>query len=174
MLRDHKNILLEEGQTVFVEAVGDAYDSWEGYKDENETRIGVSYAKLCQTVRLGSRILMADGTISIRVDEIVSETVLRGTVMNESTLGERKNCNLPGVAVDLPVLTRKDINDVQNFCVKHRMDYIAASFVQVGSVSVNTYAMTKNGPWRVTDFQSHGFFCFRLQRACNGHLPSFD
>ena len=45
-------------------------------------------------------------------------------------LPERKNCNLPGVKVDIPVLTEKDIDDLQNFCCKHRMDYVAASFVQ--------------------------------------------
>jgi hypothetical protein len=32
--------------------------------------------------------------------------------------------------VDIPVLTDKDINDLQNFCCKHKMDFVAASFVQ--------------------------------------------
>jgi pyruvate kinase len=45
-------------------------------------------------------------------------------------LGQRKNMNLPGVKVDLPVLTAKDIDDVQNFCCKNKMDFISASFVQ--------------------------------------------
>ena len=35
-----------------------------------------------------------------------------------------------GVKVDIPVLTQKDIEDLQGFCVKHKMDYVAASFVQ--------------------------------------------
>merc|ERR1719453_1400690 len=38
--------------------------------------------------------------------------------------------NLPGVKVDLPVLQEKDINDLQKFGVPHKVDYIAASFVQ--------------------------------------------
>jgi pyruvate kinase len=50
--------------------------------------------------------------------------------MNSNKLGERKNCNLPGVKVDIPVLTAKDIDDLQNFCCAHDMDYVAASFVQ--------------------------------------------
>ena len=53
-------------------------------------------------------------------------------MLNSKKLGERKNCNLPGVKVDIPVLTEKDINDVQNFCCKNKMDFIAASFVQTG------------------------------------------
>ncbi len=50
MLRGGKDINLEAGQMVTVVAVGDDYDKWEGYKDEatGETKIGISYAKLCQ------------------------------------------------------------------------------------------------------------------------------
>ena len=92
----------------------------------------MSYAKLCQSVKPGNTILIADGSISIKVNSIVSDTELKGTVLNSKKLGERKNCNLPGVKVDIPVLTEKDINDVQNFCCKNKMDFIAASFVQTG------------------------------------------
>jgi len=134
MLRDHKPISLEAGQVIVIEAVGAKYTEFEGYKDEDgETRIGLSYDKLCQSVKPGNMILLADGSISIRVDEIMSEMELRGTVMNSKALGERKNCNLPGVKVDIPVLTDKDINDLQNFAAKHQMGFVAASFVQVSS-----------------------------------------
>jgi hypothetical protein len=132
MLRDHKPITLEANQDIIVEAVGDKYTEFAGYKTEEETRIGLSYAKLCESVLPGNRILIADGTVVIEVKEIVNETTLRGTVLNSKELGERKNCNLPGVVVDIPVLTPKDIDDVQNFCAKHKMDFIAASFVQSG------------------------------------------
>jgi pyruvate kinase len=47
-------------------------------------------------------------------------------------LGQRKNMNLQGVHVDIPVLTKKDIEDVINFGCMNDMDFIAASFVQVG------------------------------------------
>merc|ERR1719352_2048777 len=51
-------------------------------------------------------------------------------VMNGVKMGERKNCNLPGVKVDLPVLQEKDINDLVNFGIPHKVDFVAASFVQ--------------------------------------------
>jgi hypothetical protein len=59
----------QAGQAITVAAVGDEYTSWEGYKDEatGETKIGLSYAKLCQHVKPGGRILLADGSISILV-----------------------------------------------------------------------------------------------------------
>ncbi len=130
MLRDHQAIQLEANQEIIVQAVGDDYVNFEGYKTPTETRIGLSYAGLCQSMSPGKRILLADGTISIEVLEILNETELRGRVMNTQKLGERKNCNLPGVKVDIPVLTVKDIDDLQNFCCLYEMDFVAASFVQ--------------------------------------------
>jgi pyruvate kinase len=41
---------------------------------------------------------------------------------------------LAGVHVDMPVLGKKDIVDLQQFCVKNNMDFVAASFVQVGGL----------------------------------------
>ena len=130
MLRGHEAIELQQGQAIIVEAVGDAYTTFEGYKTAEETRIGLSYDKLCQSISPGKRILLADGTISIEVEEILSPTELRGRVLNTHKLGERKNCNLPGVKVDIPVLTAKDIDDLQNFGCRLGVDFIAASFVQ--------------------------------------------
>merc|ERR1711871_893914 len=132
MLKDHQAIEIDAGQTVIVEAVGAAYTSFEGYKTDQETRIGLSYDKLCKSVKPGNRILVADGTLSLRVDEIISGTELRATALNAKSLGERKNCNLPGVKVDIPVLTEKDIDDLVNFGCKRQVDYVAASFVQTG------------------------------------------
>ncbi len=60
---------LQPGQDITVVAVGAEYDSWEGFKDEasGETRIGLSYSRLCQDVKEGGRILLADGSVTIQV-----------------------------------------------------------------------------------------------------------
>ncbi len=50
-----------------------------------------------------------------QVTEILSATELMGRVMSTHKLGQRKNCNLPGVVSDLPVLGEQDVDDVQNF-----------------------------------------------------------
>ena len=52
---------------------------------------------------------------------------------NSAKLGERKNMNLPGVNVDLPTITEKDRDDIINWGVKNKVDFIAASFVRKGS-----------------------------------------
>jgi hypothetical protein len=49
---------------------------------------------------------------------ILSDTELLGVALNSKSLGERKNANLPGVLVDLPVLGPKDVDDVQNFACR--------------------------------------------------------
>merc|ERR1719313_712565 len=51
-------------------------------------------------------------------------------VMNNAKIGERKNMNLPGVHVDLPVLGDKDKDDILNFGIPQGVDFVAASFVQ--------------------------------------------
>ncbi|KAL6758581.1 pyruvate kinase [Haematococcus lacustris] len=100
----------------------------------NASLIAMSYKKLAVDVRPGSQILCADGSI---VMEVVSTNPDAGTVqarcLNTAVLGERKNVNLPGVVVDLPTLTEKDVDDIINWAVPNDIDFIAASFVRKGS-----------------------------------------
>merc|ERR1712203_842427 len=77
----------------------------------------------------GNTILCADGSLSLKVKECGKDYVMT-EVMNNCKLGERKNCNLPGVKVDLPVLQEKDINDLVKFGIAQGVDFVAASFVQ--------------------------------------------
>ncbi len=69
--------------------------------------------------------------------QVLSTDPAKGTVqakcLNSAVLGERKNVNLPGVIVDLPTLTEKDIDDLTNWGVPNEIDLIAASFVRKGS-----------------------------------------
>jgi pyruvate kinase len=51
-------------------------------------------------------------------------------ILNNATIGDRKNMNLPGCIIDLPVLTEKDVDDLKNFALVHDVDFIAASFVR--------------------------------------------
>merc|ERR1719329_825130 len=95
----------------------------------DSTCIAVSYDKLCSSVKQGSVILCADGSLSLKVKSVGDDHVIT-EVMNSCKIGERKNCNLPGVKVDLPVLQEKDINDIQNFGIVQGVDFVAASFVQ--------------------------------------------
>lgn len=95
----------------------------------NSEIIALSYSKVVSVMKPGQNILIADGNLSLQVREVDEENnLLITTVMNNFSLGERKNVNLPGVKVDLPVITEKDHHDIVNFGVKHQVDYVALSF----------------------------------------------
>jgi pyruvate kinase len=97
----------------------------------NNKRIACSYEDLPISVKEGSTILIADGTITCIVKEIQEKGVIV-SVLNSATLGEKKNMNLPGVCVNLPTLTEKDEEDLVKFGLKEGIDIVAASFVRKG------------------------------------------
>jgi pyruvate kinase len=71
-------------------------------------KLSCSYEKLASSVKVGQQILVADGSLVLLVlstDEAAGEILCR--VENNANIGERKNMNLPGVAVDLPTFTEK-------------------------------------------------------------------
>jgi len=97
----------------------------------DKTCIACSYEKLPTSVKPGNQILMADGSVSLEVVSCGSDHVVT-KVLNSATIGERKNMNLPGVQVELPVLGEKDKNDLLAFGIPQGVDFVAASFVQTG------------------------------------------
>jgi len=98
------------------------------YKGD-ETKLACTYDKLPTSVKPGSTILIADGSLVLTVLECLASSV-KCRVENDQSIGERKNMNLPGVKVELPVLQPKDVNDLQNFGVPNAVEFVAASFVQ--------------------------------------------
>merc|ERR1719223_1034612 len=98
------------------------------YKGDG-TCVAMSYEKLPQSVKPGQIILVADGGLSLKVKSLGDDHVIT-EVLNDFELGEKKNANLPGVKVELPVLQEKDVKDIKEFGIPVGVDFIAASFVQ--------------------------------------------
>ncbi|MEA4845629.1 MAG: pyruvate kinase, partial [Clostridiaceae bacterium] len=94
----------------------------------DSTRCSISYKELPNEVSVGSRILIADGIIELRVLE-KNETDVLCRVVNGGTLGDRKNVNIPGAVSKLPAITEKDIADLI-FGIENGVDFIAASFIR--------------------------------------------
>jgi pyruvate kinase len=90
--------------------------------------ISTTFKTLAQEVEPGSRILLADGLIELRVRSIRGDDV-ECEVINGGLLGEHKGINLPGAVVRVPSLTEKDEKDLE-FGIRHGVDMIAASFVR--------------------------------------------
>lgn len=98
----------------------------------DNTRIACSYKELPNTVGPGDQILIADGSLVTKVREWYEDSVWV-EVMNNATIGEKKNMNLPGIKVNLPTLTEQDEKDILEFGLKRGIDIIAASFIRRGS-----------------------------------------
>lgn len=100
----------------------------------DSTKLACSYAALAKSVTPGQSILVADGSLVLTVKSIDEGTgEVTCNVENNASIGERKNMNLPGVVVDLPTLTEKDIDDIVNWGIPNGIDFIAASFVRKAS-----------------------------------------
>jgi pyruvate kinase len=93
------------------------------------THLACSYKSLPTSVKVGARILVADGALLLEVVELLPTSV-KARVLNNAAFGDKKNMNLPGAIVDLPTLTKKDCDDLVNFGVHYGVDFIAASFVR--------------------------------------------
>jgi pyruvate kinase len=98
----------------------------------DEKKLAVSYKDLPTSVKVGSPILVADGSLVLTVTEVRTMSVL-AKAMNTAVLGERKNMNLPGAKVNLPTMTERDEDDIVNFGLVQGVDFIAASFVRCGN-----------------------------------------
>ena len=90
--------------------------------------VSVSYPRLHEELSPGQEILIDDGLVAVRVERIEGTNIIC-TVENGGILSANKSINIPGVHIQLPALTDKDVEDIR-FGVENDFDFIAASFVR--------------------------------------------
>jgi pyruvate kinase len=90
--------------------------------------ISTTFQNLAEEVTPGTRILLSDGRIELRVRAVRGRDV-ECEVVNGGMLGEHQGINLPGVALSIPALTEKDRKDLA-FGLQHEVDMLALSFVR--------------------------------------------
>jgi pyruvate kinase len=118
-LKDHLPVLLKAGGRLTItprDVPGTA------------SLVGTTFKTLAENVEQGSRILLSDGLIELRVHEVQGGDVICD-IINGGMLGEHKGINLPGILVRVPSLTEKDAEDLE-FALKNGVDAIAVSFVR--------------------------------------------
>jgi pyruvate kinase len=93
--------------------------------------IPTTYSALAQDIRVGARILLDDGLLSVDVLAVEGDRVV-GSVRYGGELKSHKGMNLPGIEVSAPALTDKDREDVAEG-VAMGVEYIALSFVRKAS-----------------------------------------
>ncbi len=114
-----EKILLEDGKEFIL---------YNEDKVGNEEGVSVTYKELYKDVVPGTKILIDDGAIELRVAKIVDKDI-HCVVVHGNKLGSRKTMNLPGTIIRLPALAEKDINDLKSAC-EHDYDYVAVSFAR--------------------------------------------
>src|SRR5437870_12372984 len=73
----------------------------------DSTRVSTTFMPLPREVHRGDRILLSDGLIELRVQQVRDRQVIC-EVVNGGALGEHKGINLPGLKLRVPALTPKD------------------------------------------------------------------
>ena len=99
-------------------------DEIEGTKD----RVGTTYKGLPGDCKAGDRILIDDGKVTVEVTSVTKTDVVT-KVIEPGAVSNNKGINLPGVAVSVPALSEKDIDDLR-WSLKAGADFIALSFVR--------------------------------------------
>jgi pyruvate kinase len=90
--------------------------------------ISTTFQDLAREVNAGSRILLSDGLIELRVKAVRGDEV-ECEVLNGGLLAEHQGINLPGAVLSVPSLTPKDYKDLE-FGLEHGVDIVAVSFVR--------------------------------------------
>ena len=101
------------------------------YKDEregDETGVSCNYPDLILAAEPDDTILLADGQIILKVEHKFPDR-LECRVVEGGLLSSHKGINLPGRSLPIPCITEKDRRDIK-FAVKHRVDFLALSFVR--------------------------------------------
>lgn len=90
--------------------------------------VSITYENLPGDVHPGDTVLLDDGLIELKVEEVSGEDIIC-IVMNGGEISDNKGVNLPGVSIKLPAVTQKDENDII-FGIRQDVDFIAASFIR--------------------------------------------
>ena len=116
----NKKVFLETNQTFTLVT----NESIEG--DENHCSI--SFSGLYDDVNIGSKILIDDGLIELKVIEKKDGGIIC-TVINGGYVSSNKGINVPNITLSLPFLSDRDRDDIK-FGVENDFDFIAASFTR--------------------------------------------
>jgi pyruvate kinase len=122
MLQGHQPVTLKIGGQVIITT-----RDIEGTAEQ----ISTNFKGLPREVKEGSRILLSDGKIELRVRDVRGDNI-ECEVLNGGTLREKQGINLPGAALSIPALTDKDRKDLE-FGLDHGVDAVALSFVRSAS-----------------------------------------
>src|SRR5438552_14886152 len=92
-------------------------------------RVSTTYRQLADDVRPGDKLLVDDSNVALVAVAVEGGTDVVCDVSEGGTVSNNKGLSLPGVAVSVPALSEKDIEDLE-FALRLGVDWIALSFVR--------------------------------------------
>ncbi len=121
-LKNDEPVMLKKGNTIRITMdysyLGD------------DKKVAISYPGLYNDISVGGTILAEDGNINLKViekDAATNELVCE--IQNDRKLKNKRNCNVPGVILNMDYISPKDKADIE-FACDQDLDFIAASFVR--------------------------------------------
>jgi pyruvate kinase len=99
-----------------------------GAKSEEKYSVDVNYEGLVNDISVGDVVLVDNGVMRLLVLE-KKRNRIRCKVLTKGVLGSRRHINLPGIRVNLPPLTQKDLEDIA-LGVELKVDFVALSFAR--------------------------------------------
>ena len=109
-------------------ARGDIFTITTDEVDGTRDRVGTTYKGLPGDCKVGDHILIDDGKVTVQVTQVSGNDVIT-TVIEAGVVSNNKGINLPGVAVSVPAMSEKDIEDLR-WGLRAGADFIALSFVR--------------------------------------------
>src|SRR6185503_20557743 len=92
------------------------------------TRVSCTYTKLPREVKPGDRLLIDDGKVAVEVTGVEGNDI-QALVIEGGPVSNNKGVSLPNVAVSVPALSEKDVEDLR-FALRLGVDMVALSFVR--------------------------------------------
>src|SRR4030042_3808131 len=149
-------MMLVEGERVTLTTQADSTEAGE---------IPGEFAELPQSVHPGERILLDDGNLELRADEIDAHRVITHVVVG-GVLKSHKGISLPEAHLNISAITDKDLIDLE-FGIKLGVDAIALSFVR----SEKDIQLLRENIVRIAPNQAHISIIAKLERPeALGHL----
>jgi pyruvate kinase len=109
-------------------SVGDTFTITTEDVPGDRDMVSTTYAGLPGDVAVGDSILIDDGRVALEVTQVDGPRVVT-RVVEGGRISDNKGLNLPGVAVSVPALSEKDVDDLR-WGLRAGCDLIALSFVR--------------------------------------------
>lgn len=110
---------------------GDSFTLTTRMVEGTSSIVHVNYPDIINDIQVGGRILIDDGLVGMRINELTDTDILC-TVENDGVISDKKGVNLPNCEVSMPFISERDRADII-FGIEQGFDFIAASFVRTAS-----------------------------------------